>query len=65
MTKKHEIDNKYEAGTSIFKEALKKWWAVAFLIIISGAIFFILQIKTFQCGNVVIEKDPIKTPLKK
>jgi len=65
MTKKHEIDNKYEAGTSIFKEALKKWWAAAFLIIIIGIVIFVLQVRTLQCGNVIIERDPIKTPLKK
>jgi len=63
MVKKHdEVDNKYEAGLGAFKEVLRKWWQIALLIIIGGAVFFTLQIKSLQCGNVVIQKEPVKIP---
>lgn len=65
MKKKDEVDNKYEAGLGAFKEVLKRWWQFALLLIICGAVFFILQIKSLQCGDVVIQKEPVRVPLKK
>jgi hypothetical protein len=63
MTKKsNEIDNKFEFGLAI----IKYWKQLIALILVAGAIMFVLQIKNFQCGTVAIQKEPLKaTPMKK
>jgi len=61
MAKKNGADNKFEWSIKI----MKYWKQLIALMLVGGAVYFVLQIKTIQCGDVIIQKDPVKTPLKK
>ena len=62
MSKRSKLpENKYEFGAFLLKYWLK---CIAILIVI-GIIIFILQIKSFQCGDTKIEKQPLKVLDKK
>jgi hypothetical protein len=57
MVRKTEknIDNKYEFGV-----AMMKWWKqLAFLLFVTGFVVFALQLKSFQCGDTFVEKQPV------
>lgn len=53
--------NKYDFGVLILDHCLK----VIAILIVAGTIVFILQIKNVQCGDVKIEKQALKTPIRR
>jgi hypothetical protein len=55
-----KIDNKFEFAIGL----LKYWRQTIAIMITAGIIYFALQIKHMQCGNVIIEKQPLETPKK-
>jgi hypothetical protein len=60
--KKEKIPlTKWEFGAFI----INHWIKVIILLCISGIIVSILQIKSIQCGDAKIEKQPLKTQFKK
>lgn len=52
----NEIDNKYEAGVSVFKAALKNWWRIVLILL---AIGLMTTGFSFKCGDNEVIKDPI------
>lgn len=49
--------NKWSFGIFI----IDHWLKVISILIVAGMIVCLLQIKTFQCGNTKIVKQPIET----
>lgn len=60
--KLHNIpENKYEFGAFL----VRHWLKCIAILLCTGIIIFILQIRSFQCGDAKIEKQPLKTQIKK